>query len=60
MAYPYRVVLTAEQHARLLALVGAGIAPARLLTRGRGQTIGRQAGNPPHPETRQLAQYGRD
>jgi Homeodomain-like domain len=35
MAYPYRVVLTEEQRAYLLTLVGSGIAPARLLTRAR-------------------------
>jgi transposase-like protein len=35
MAYPYRVTLTAEQRAQLRGLVGAGIAPARMLTRAR-------------------------
>jgi transposase len=35
MAYPYRVVLTAAQRAELRGLVGAGVAPARLLTRAR-------------------------
>ena len=35
MAYPYRVVLTEEQRAHLRTLVGAGSAPARLLTRAR-------------------------
>ena len=35
MAYPYRVVLTAEQRAELRGLVGAGGAPARALTRAR-------------------------
>ena len=35
MAYPYRVFLTDEQRARLRTLVGAGAAPARMLTRAR-------------------------
>jgi hypothetical protein len=35
MAYPYRVVLTAEQRAELRGLIGSGTAPARLLTRAR-------------------------
>ena len=35
MAYPYRVVLTEEQRARLRTLVGAGSGPARMLTRAR-------------------------
>jgi transposase len=35
MAYPYRVVLTEEQRAELRGLVGAGVAPARMLTRAR-------------------------
>ncbi len=35
MAYPYRVVLTAEQRAELRGVVGAGVAPARRLTRAR-------------------------
>ena len=35
MAYPYRVLLTAPQRARLRGLVGAGVAPARTLTRAR-------------------------
>jgi hypothetical protein len=35
MAYPYRVVLTEEQRAELRSLVGAGVAPARMLTRAR-------------------------
>ena len=32
MAYPYRVVLDESQRAQLRTLVGAGTAPARLLT----------------------------
>lgn len=35
MAYPYRVFLTDEQRAELRSLVGAGVAPARMLTRAR-------------------------
>ncbi len=35
MAYPDRVTLTEEQRARLRGLVGAGVAPARMLTRAR-------------------------
>jgi hypothetical protein len=35
MAYPYRVVLTEEERAELRGLVGAGVAPARMLTRAR-------------------------
>ena len=35
MAYPYRVILTEEQRAELRGLVGAGVAPARKLTRAR-------------------------
>jgi hypothetical protein len=35
MAYPYRVELTPEQRAFLRGLVGAGVAPARMLTRAR-------------------------
>ena len=35
MAYPYRVFLDDEQRAHLRTLVGAGTAPARLLTRAR-------------------------
>jgi Homeodomain-like domain len=35
VAYPYRVFLADEQRARLRTLVGAGTAPARLLTRAR-------------------------
>ena len=35
MAYPYRVTLDDEQRARLRTLVGAGAAPARMLTRAR-------------------------
>ncbi len=35
MAYPYRVVLDDQQRAELRGLVGAGIAPARMLTRAR-------------------------
>ena len=35
MAYPYRVALTEEQRAELRGLVGAGVAPARMLTRAR-------------------------
>ena len=35
MAYPYRVLLTAEQRAELRGLVGSGTAPARTLTRAR-------------------------
>ena len=35
MAYPYRVHLTEEQRAELRGLVGAGVAPARMLTRAR-------------------------
>jgi transposase-like protein len=35
MVYPYRVVLTEEERAQLRGLVGAGVAPARMLTRAR-------------------------
>jgi hypothetical protein len=35
MAYPYRVALTEAQRAELRGLVGAGVAPARTLTRAR-------------------------
>jgi transposase len=35
VAYPYRVTLDDEQRARLRTLVGAGAAPARMLTRAR-------------------------
>lgn len=35
MAFPYRIVLSAEQRAELRSLVGAGVAPARTLTRAR-------------------------
>jgi Homeodomain-like domain len=35
VAYPYRVVLTAEERAGLRGLVGAGVAPARTITRAR-------------------------
>ena len=35
MAYPYRVVLSEAQRAELRGLVGAGVAPARMLTRAR-------------------------
>ena len=35
MVYPYRIELTAEQRAELRGLVGAGAAPARMLTRAR-------------------------
>ena len=35
MAYPYRVVLSEEERAELRGLVGAGVAPARMLTRAR-------------------------
>ena len=35
MAYPYRVVLSADQRAELRGLVGSGVAPARMLTRAR-------------------------
>src|SRR5215213_5372930 len=35
MAYPYRVALSEEQRAELRGLVGAGTAPARMLTRAR-------------------------
>ena len=35
MPYRYRVVLTEAQRAELRGLVGAGIAPARMLTRAR-------------------------
>ncbi len=35
MAYPYRVLLTDQQRAELRGFVGAGIAPARMLTRAR-------------------------
>jgi transposase len=35
VAYPYRVFLTDEQRAELRSLVGAGVAPARMLTRAR-------------------------
>jgi hypothetical protein len=35
MAYPYRVVLTAEERAELRGVVGAGTAPTRMLTRAR-------------------------
>lgn len=35
MAYPYRIVLTEAERAHLRGLVGAGVAPARMLTRAR-------------------------
>ena len=35
MVYPYRVELTETQRAELRGLVGAGVAPARMLTRAR-------------------------
>ncbi len=35
MAYPYRVVLTEAQRAEVRGLVGAGVAPARMLPRAR-------------------------
>ena len=35
MTYSYRVVLTEEERAELRGLVGAGVAPARMLTRAR-------------------------
>lgn len=35
MAYPYRIVLTDDQRAELRTLIGAGVAPARMLTRAR-------------------------
>lgn len=35
MAFPYRIVLSDEQRAELRSLVGAGVAPARTLTRAR-------------------------
>ena len=35
MAYPYRVILSEDQRAELRGLIGAGTAPARLLTRAR-------------------------
>ena len=35
MAYPYRVSLTEAQRAELRGLVGAGVAPARAITRAR-------------------------
>ena len=35
MAYPYRVSLTEAQRAELRGLVGAGVAPARTITRAR-------------------------
>ena len=35
MAYPYRVVLAEQERAELRGLVGAGAAPARMLTRAR-------------------------
>ena len=35
MAYPYRVLLDADQRAELRTFVGSGIAPARMLTRAR-------------------------
>ena len=35
MAYPYRIVLSAAERAKLRGLVGAGVAPARMLTRAR-------------------------
>ncbi len=35
MAYPYRIVLSAEERAALRSLVGAGVASARTLTRAR-------------------------
>jgi transposase-like protein len=35
MAYPYRVCLTEAQRAELRGLVGAGVAPARMVTRAR-------------------------
>ncbi len=35
MAFPYRTILSAEERAELRGLVGAGVAPARMLTRAR-------------------------
>ncbi len=35
MAYPYRVELSEEQRTELRGLVGAGVAPARMLTCAR-------------------------
>lgn len=35
MTYPYRIILTDAQRAELRGLVGAGVAPARQLTRAR-------------------------
>lgn len=35
MAYPYRIVLSADERAELRGLVGAGIASARHMTRAR-------------------------
>ncbi len=35
MAYPSRIVLTEEDRPHLRGLVGAGVAPARMLTRAR-------------------------
>lgn len=35
MAFPYRIVLSDEQRAELRSLVGAGVAPARTVTRAR-------------------------
>jgi hypothetical protein len=35
MAYPYRIVLTEDDRAALRGLGGAGVAPARMLTRAR-------------------------
>lgn len=35
MAYPFRVVLSEAQCAELRGLVGAGVAPARMVTRAR-------------------------
>jgi len=35
VAYPYRIVLTEDQRAELRTLIGAGVAPARMLTRAR-------------------------
>lgn len=35
MAYPYRIVLSAEERAELGGLVSTGVAPARMVTRAR-------------------------
>lgn len=35
MASPYRIVRTGDELAQLRSLVGAGVAPARMLTRAR-------------------------